>query len=105
MLAIAFTPSHLLIFMPRCSFYTPLRFPILDSFPANLIQGAKAGGSVNILATLTASSRTAERIKKFEAVAGRIIGVDERENIVNGLGEIRETYETGWLSDSDFDDD
>ncbi|KAL5364950.1 protein dml1 [Aspergillus floccosus] len=91
---------------PMCqSFYTPLRFPILDSFPANLIQGAKTGGSVNILATLTASSRTAERIRKFEAVAGRIIGVDERENIVNGLGEIRETYETGWLSDSDFDDD
>ncbi|KAL4895666.1 tubulin domain-containing protein [Aspergillus ambiguus] len=91
---------------PMCqSFSTPLRFPILDSFPANLIKGIKTGESLKLLATLTASSRTAERIKRFEAVAGRIVGVDERENIVNGLGEIRETYETGWLSDSDFDDD
>lgn len=87
------------------SFYTPLRFPILDSFPANLFQGAKVGGNISLLTTLTASSRTADRIKKFEAIAGRIVGVDERENIVNGLGEIRESYETGWMSDSDFDDD
>lgn len=41
----------------------------------------------------------------MEAMAGRVIGVDERENLVNGLGEIRESYETGWMSDSDFDDD
>lgn len=60
---------------------------------------------MNVLATLTASSRTADRIKSLEAVAGRIMSVDERENIVNGLAEIRETYETGWMSESDFDDD
>jgi hypothetical protein len=43
-------------------------------------------------------------VKGLETVAGRIIGVDERENLVNGLGEIRESYEAGWMSDSDFDD-
>jgi len=41
----------------------------------------------------------------MEAVASRIISIDERETIVNGLGEIREFYETGWMSDSDFDDE
>ena len=41
----------------------------------------------------------------LETVAGRIIGIDERETLVNGLGEIRESYETGWMSDSDFDDE
>lgn len=38
-------------------------------------------------------------------VASRAISVDEREALTNGLGEIRESYETGWMSDSDFDDD
>ncbi|KAF9883169.1 mtDNA inheritance, partitioning of the mitochondrial organelle [Aspergillus nanangensis] len=91
---------------PMCeSFYTPLKFPVLDSFPENMFSNIKPGGSVSLLATLTASSRTADKLKKFETAASRIIGVDERENIVNGLGEIRESYETGWMSDSDFDDD
>ncbi|KAF7593274.1 mtDNA inheritance, partitioning of the mitochondrial organelle [Aspergillus hancockii] len=61
-------------------FHAPLAFPILDSYPT-------------------------ERIKLMETVAGRIIGVDEREDLVNGLGEIRESYETEWMSDSEFDDE
>lgn len=59
---------------------------------------------IQVLSSLTASSRTGERIKAMEAVASRIISIDERETIVNGLGEIRESYETGWMSDSDDDD-
>ncbi|KAB8274284.1 tubulin domain-containing protein [Aspergillus minisclerotigenes] len=85
------------------SFHTPLAFPILDSYPSHMFSGAKQN-KINVLAALTASSRTAERIKVLETVAGRIIGVNERETLVNGLGEIRESYETGWSSDSDFDD-
>ena len=60
---------------------------------------------LSMVSTLTSSTRTADRMKRLEAVAGRVIAVDERENLVNGLGEIRESYETGWMSDSDFDDD
>jgi uncharacterized ferredoxin-like protein len=60
---------------------------------------------INVVAALTASSRTATKLKAMETVAGRVIGVDERENLVNGLGEIRESYEIGWMSGSDFDDD
>ncbi|KAE8160695.1 tubulin domain-containing protein [Aspergillus tamarii] len=86
------------------SFHTPLAFPILDSYPGRIFSGTKQN-KVNVLAALTASSRTAERIKVLETVAGRIIGIDERETLVNGLGEIRESYETGWMSDSDFDDE
>lgn len=59
---------------------------------------------VNILSSLTSSSRTADAMKGFENIAGHMIGVDERETMVNGLGEIRESYETGWNSDSDFDE-
>ncbi|KAI9932143.1 hypothetical protein ASPWEDRAFT_59420 [Aspergillus wentii DTO 134E9] len=86
-------------------FHTSLRFPILDSFPGNMLPISNPDAGAKVLAALTASSRTAERIKTMQAVAGRMIGVDERENLVNGLGEIRESYETGWASDSDYDDD
>ncbi|KAE8150875.1 tubulin domain-containing protein [Aspergillus avenaceus] len=85
-------------------FHAPLSFPILDSYPSGMFSGAKEK-KINILAALTASSRTADKIKLMERVAGRIISVDEREMVVNGLGEIREQYETGWMSDSDFDDE
>lgn len=68
-------------------------------FPAS-----DTNAGIQVLSSLTASSRTGERIKAMEAVASRIISIDERETIVNGLGEIRESYETGWMSDSDYDD-
>lgn len=34
-----------------------------------------------------------------------MLSVDEREAMVNGLGEIRESYETGWSSGSEEEDD
>ena len=70
-----------------------------------MFPGLNSQEKVSVLAALTVSSRTAERLKAFETLAGRVAGVDERETLVNGLGEIRETYETGWMSDSEFDDD
>lgn len=60
---------------------------------------------VEIIAALTTSSRTAEKIKALQMAAGRLISVDEREALTNGLGEIRESYETAWMSDSELDDD
>lgn len=86
-------------------FYTPLPYPILDSFPDDMITQSTSEKKLNITAALTSSTRTADRIRNLEFVAGRVITVDERENLVNGLGEIRESYETGWMSDSEFDDD
>ncbi|KAL2871938.1 misato family protein [Aspergillus lucknowensis] len=85
--------------------HTPLSYPILDSFPNDMLSVPTPGQKVNVIAALTASTRTAQRVKSLEAVAGRVVGVDERENLVNGLGEIRESYEAGWASDSDFDDE
>ncbi|KAL4809194.1 tubulin domain-containing protein [Aspergillus unguis] len=85
--------------------HTPLAYPILDSFPHDMIKLPTPENNIDIVASLTASTRTAEKMKALESVAGRVISVDERENLVNGLGEIRESYEAGWMSDSDFDDD
>lgn len=79
--------------------------PILDSFPDDMFPTPEAGTGVNVFTALTASTRTAQRIKAISATAGRLVSVDEREALVNGLGEIREYYETGWSSGSDDDDD
>lgn len=62
-------------------------------------------GGLNVFTALTASTRTSQRIKALSGTAARLLSVEERENIVNGLGEIREFYETGWSSGSDEDDD
>lgn len=77
--------------------------PILDSFPHSMF-GPQEGG-LNVFTALTASTRTAQRIKAISGTAARLVSVEEREAIVNGLGEIREFYETGWSSGSDEEDD
>lgn len=64
-----------------------------------------SNAGVSVLAALTASTRTADRVKAIESTAARMLSVDERENLVNGLGEIRECYETGWSSGSDEEED
>lgn len=66
---------------------------------------SKSADGVSVFAALTASTRTAERIKAIQTTAARMLSVDERETMVNGLGEIRESYETGWSSGSEEDDD
>ncbi|KAJ5259292.1 hypothetical protein N7478_012273 [Penicillium angulare] len=87
------------------SYHTSLRLPILDSFPHGLYQIPQANEGLSVFSALTASTRTAERIKAIESSTARLLSVEERENMINGLGEIRETYETGWGSGSDDDDD
>ncbi|KAJ5099924.1 hypothetical protein N7532_006925 [Penicillium argentinense] len=87
------------------SYRTPLRLPILDSFPHGMYSTSRSADGVSVLAALTASTRTADRIKTIEGTAARMLSVDEREMMMNGLGEIRECYEIGWSSGSDDEDD
>lgn len=42
---------------------------------------------------------------RLRGVVNRAVGLDEREALANGLGEICEAYEEGWESGSDDDDD
>ncbi|CAI7625158.1 unnamed protein product [Penicillium pancosmium] len=87
------------------SYRTPLHLPILDTFPHGMYPKSPSNAGVSVLAALTASTRTADRVKAIESTAARMLSVDERENLVNGLGEIRECYETGWSSGSDEEED
>ncbi|KAL2220892.1 tubulin domain-containing protein [Thermoascus aurantiacus ATCC 26904] len=86
-------------------FHTPLRFPIIDSYPRNLFSTCDPEAGIKIHAALTASSRVADRMKALQTLVGRVVAVEEREALTNGLGEIRESYEEGWMSDSDSWDD
>ncbi|KAJ5450259.1 Protein dml1 [Penicillium daleae] len=88
------------------SYYSPLRLPILDSFPHGMFSASPSSADgLSVFTALTASTRTADRIKAIQATAARMLSVDEREAMVNGLGEIRECYEMGWNSGSSDDDD
>ncbi|KAJ5746983.1 uncharacterized protein N7511_008679 [Penicillium nucicola] len=87
------------------SYHTPLSLPMLDSFPHDMFPTPKAGTGIDVFSALTASTRTAHSIKALSATAARMVSVDEREDMINGLGEIREFYETGWSSGSDDEDD
>jgi hypothetical protein len=82
-----------------------LRFPILDSYPQNLFPSSAQDAGIKIYAALSITSRIGDRIKDLQAVAGKGFGLDEREALLNGLGEIREAYEGGWVDDSDSGED
>jgi hypothetical protein len=86
-------------------FESGLRLPILDSFPCNLFSGSSPEAGIKVHASLAATSAVADRIKGLQAIAGRAVGMDEREALINDLGEIRETYEAGWMSDLDSGDE
>lgn len=58
-----------------------------------------------ISTTLTTSSKVISRLKNVKDVVSRVVGVDEREALLNDLGEFAEAYEQGWNSGSDGDDD
>ncbi|KAK2733617.1 mtDNA inheritance, partitioning of the mitochondrial organelle [Onygenales sp. PD_40] len=89
-------------------FHTPLSFPILDSFPHNLFagQGTPASGSkLSVRASLSTTTQIGEKVKELQKFAARVVGVDEREALMNGLGEIAEAYQESWESESDSGDD
>lgn len=86
-------------------FSTRLRFPLPDSYPRRLFPGADPERGIELIAALSTTSRIGSSLKELQAVTARAVGVDERETLTNGLGEIRELYEKEWMSDSDSGDE
>ncbi|RAO67931.1 uncharacterized protein BHQ10_003943 [Talaromyces amestolkiae] len=86
-------------------FTSTLRFPLPDSYPRNMFSGSDAKVGVEMVAALSTTSRLAEKLRDLQTIASRGVGVDERENLTNGLGELRELYEKDWISESDSGDD
>ena len=86
-----------------------LAFPVVDSFPAifpslgPLVPHGTDYCAINTrLATNTA---VIDKIKSLTEIVSWRVGVDEREALLNDLGEIVDGYQHGWESGSDDDDD
>ena len=75
-----------------------LRYPLLDSFPS-IFPGRS--DNIAVHTSLTTTSQVADRVKALQRVVGRMVGLDQREALSNGLGEMVEAYEEGWDSGSD----
>lgn len=94
--------------LERCRFGAPLLFPLLDSFPASIFDiGSGSARKVAVHAALTTSTAVANQVRAIEQIVRRMhmVGVDERENICNGLQNMAEEYDEGWDSGSDSDTD
>jgi hypothetical protein len=83
-----------------------LLFPVLDSFPS--IFDVRTGHSEKLAVHtgLTTSTAVAEQVRAIEQIVKRLVAVDEREALCNGLQVIAEEYDEGWDGDfTDSDDD
>lgn len=87
-----------------CRTFTPLLFPLLDSFPHIFVQTSSTP-SLAISTSLSTDTAVALRVKDLQYVVSRAVGITERESLSNSLGEIAEAYEEGWDSGSDEDED
>jgi hypothetical protein len=86
-------------------FYTPLLFPLLDSFPSIFDVGSGNASMVAVYSALTTSTNVAGQVRSLEQIVRRIHSLDERESLCNGLQTIAEEYDEGWDSGSDSDED
>lgn len=90
------------LILPR--YNSPLEYPLLDSFPG-IFTLRPYPTSVAVHSSLSTTSRISNRVKALQKTISKMADVDEREALVNGLGEIGEAYEEGWNSGSDGDRD
>ncbi|KAF1942911.1 mtDNA inheritance protein dml1 [Clathrospora elynae] len=85
---------------------TSTLFPLLDSFPASIFDvGFGHATKLAVHAGLTTSTAVAEQIRAVEQIARRLVGIEEREALCNGLQVLAEEYDEGWDSGTDSDDD
>ncbi|KAF2816683.1 protein DML1 [Mytilinidion resinicola] len=82
-----------------------LLFPLLDSFPSIINVGDGHANKVAVYTGLTTCASIAEQVRATEQLVRRLVSMEEREAISNGLAMIAEEYEEGWDSGTDSDDD
>ncbi|KAL1871709.1 hypothetical protein VTK73DRAFT_1930 [Phialemonium thermophilum] len=93
---------------PVSRFYrTPLKFPILDSYPKIFKDdgGATLRHGVNVTASLTTDTAISDKLKLLRTTVTRSIGIEDREVLSNDLADMAEEYHEGWSSGTDEGDD
>ncbi|KAL8943898.1 MAG: hypothetical protein Q9216_000792 [Gyalolechia sp. 2 TL-2023] len=86
-------------------YHNPLPYPLLDSFPSIFTGNVSSTGAVGIQVSLSTTTQISKRAKGLQNIVARMTSVVDREALSNGLGEIAEEYEEGWVSGSDEDSD
>ncbi|KAG6042011.1 hypothetical protein E4U41_007107 [Claviceps citrina] len=93
---------------------TPLEFPLLDSYPRiytpptppPAAAAAASRTSMPLRAFLRTDTSIRARLRALRAqTSRRLIGLDEREALSNGIAEMADAYRDDWSSGSDDDDD
>lgn len=103
--AFAFAFGCISLTMGPIRYYSRLRFPLLDSFPDIFVERSDQRQMIGVQTSLSTTSTVSLRVKSLQKVVGTMVGMEEREALANGLGEIGENYEEGWISESDDDSD
>ncbi|KAF4984378.1 hypothetical protein FZEAL_422 [Fusarium zealandicum] len=83
---------------------SPLRFPLLDSYP-HIYPQVAGQPDIGIQTTLSTNSSMVQRIRTLRSESSKLVAVNEREDLTNGLAELADAYQDGWFSGSDEDDD
>lgn len=90
---------------PRTSTYqSQLLFPILSSSP-RIFRFPGRPETLAVNAALSTSTVVADQVRELESTARRLVGIDEREALCDGLASIAEEYEEGWSGSEGSDDD
>lgn len=90
---------------PRISWHqSALLFPTLTSYPT-VFRFPGRPSKLAVDASLSTSTGIAERVRGLEGVARRMVGIDEREALCDGLAAMADEYEEGWMSDDENEDD
>lgn len=83
---------------------TPLKFPLLDSFPRIFPQAAEQA-DVAFETRLSSNTTIRPRLKTLRSEVTRLVNIEERENLSSRLADLAEAYREDWSSGSDDDDD
>ncbi|KAF2160933.1 hypothetical protein M409DRAFT_28539 [Zasmidium cellare ATCC 36951] len=90
---------------PRISLHqSSLLFPNLSSYPT-IFRFPSRPSKLAVDASLSTSTAIAERVRGLEGFARRIVGVEDREALCDGLAALADEYEEGWMSGDESEDD
>lgn len=84
-----------------------LQYPLLDSFPSIFAHPFLDGNTIAVHVSLSTTTETSHKVQALQRVVRRTAGLEDREALCSGLGDISEAYEGGWEhygSDDDSDD-
>ena len=88
----------------RATYQSSLTFPTLSSYP-RIFRFPDRREKVAVKAIMSTSTKVAGQVRELERAARRLVAVDERETLCDGLSRIAEEYEEGWSGSDGSDDD